>query len=519
MYFFLNNKLVAVNSGVEHAQARRLKLFKKNKQKAKILTYFFALHTHDYLKYLGLESDDIINFFDFFGNSQHIPPKTVVLEDLPIPKTYKPIKKGTARYDIFQEDQLKMAVFPDPLENEKIGSMWFYDKNKRPIRKIYFDSREFLAAALRFDFEGRKTVQECFSPTGKCYAEIYYQRDKENKELLRCIRLIDYKGADYLFDDWNTALTFFYDEVNQTYKDAHSQNVFISDRSNLTNFPMTQMKTQAVKIEQFHSKHYRDWKNPDSSIGGYPSIQNESRLSHTTAIVVPTKAQRKDLMKRLSLDVPVFSIPVGYVLREQLDKEKQIFANREKGSLIAVARPAYQKQLEDMIQAVGNAHTRFSFLHLDIYGTPAGVEGTGELEKLKAMVKEQNWESFIRFHGYIQDLEPVYEKAELCLFTSRWEGFGLGMLEAMAHGVPLLSYDFNYGANEMINDGKNGFLVPQGDISLLTERLIKCYEEPELLEKFSQEAYKKAETFSEERVWNSWQQVMNKLLPTYHSIW
>ena len=68
---------------------------------------------------------------------------------------------------------------------------------------------------------------------------------------------------------------------------------------------------------------------------------------------------------------------------------------------------------------------------------------------------------------FLKDLTDEYQDAYLNLITSNMEGFSLALLECESHGVPSISYDIQYGPGELIQDGKNGYLI---------ERIINtCY--------------------------------------------
>lgn len=74
--------------------------------------------------------------------------------------------------------------------------------------------------------------------------------------------------------------------------------------------------------------------------------------------------------------------------------------------------------------------------------------------------------------GFVTDMERYYEKASVLISPSRWEGFGLSILEAMSHGVPCVAFE-NDGPRSLICDGVDGFIVPNGDVGSLAERTMK----------------------------------------------
>lgn len=74
----------------------------------------------------------------------------------------------------------------------------------------------------------------------------------------------------------------------------------------------------------------------------------------------------------------------------------------------------------------------------------------------------------IELKGFVSDAERYYEQAAVLVSPSRWEGFGLSILEAMSHGVPCVAFD-NDGPRSLISDGVDGIIVTNGDVGMLIE--------------------------------------------------
>lgn len=74
--------------------------------------------------------------------------------------------------------------------------------------------------------------------------------------------------------------------------------------------------------------------------------------------------------------------------------------------------------------------------------------------------------------GFVDNVEEYYKTASVLVSTSRWEGFGLSILEAMSHGVPCVAFD-NDGPRSLIANGESGFIVPKGDYVKLCKETMK----------------------------------------------
>ncbi len=101
-------------------------------------------------------------------------------------------------------------------------------------------------------------------------------------------------------------------------------------------------------------------------------------------------------------------------------------------------------------------------------------------------------------------IEAALDKAGLLLNTSEGEAFGMNVLEALNHGVPVVAYKVKYGLTEQIENGENGYLVSYGAIQTAADSVIEIIRSKANWDKFSRSAYAKAKEYSEEAVWSQW---------------
>lgn len=102
------------------------------------------------------------------------------------------------------------------------------------------------------------------------------------------------------------------------------------------------------------------------------------------------------------------------------------------------------------------------------------IVGDGEdRELLKAQVARAKLGDRVFFPGWVADMEPIFRSADLFLFPSVSEGFALVLAEAMACGLPCVSYDCNVGPSEIIRDREDGILIPVGDERAFTEAMLR----------------------------------------------
>ncbi|MBA1392613.1 poly(glycerol-phosphate) alpha-glucosyltransferase, partial [Lactobacillus sp. XV13L] len=109
MYYFLNNRLDANSSGIEHAEVKRLKLFKKNGVRAKLVMSEFNRFAHSTLPLYGLSDGDYVNMFDFFAGTVNFPARVATLEDLALPSTSQ-VQAGANSYEVCDGGRKTMTI-------------------------------------------------------------------------------------------------------------------------------------------------------------------------------------------------------------------------------------------------------------------------------------------------------------------------------------------------------------------------------------------------------------------------
>ncbi|WP_348981831.1 glycosyltransferase family 4 protein [Brachybacterium epidermidis] len=106
---------------------------------------------------------------------------------------------------------------------------------------------------------------------------------------------------------------------------------------------------------------------------------------------------------------------------------------------------------------------------------------------VRELVESLGLQDRVRMPGFGTE-QDVYGSADIVLMTSLSEGFAYPLLEAMYHSRPTVSYDFDFGPAEAIEDGDSGFLVPIGDVELLAARLQELAQDAGLRERFGRRA-------------------------------
>ena len=223
-----------------------------------------------------------------------------------------------------------------------------------------------------------------------------------------------------------------------------------------------------------------------------------TNLDKVDRVVVLTERQAGEMRQRFE-NVPLKVIP-HYARHASAAMPKQKFS----GQVVYVARYAPEKNHAAAIRAFALAVRRFPDLVFHCYGG-----GDPEKLRLSEISREAGVEDAVRFHDFKENVLEIYEQADLAILTSREEGFSLVVQEALSQGVPVVSFDIRYGPGDMIQDGYNGFLVPEGDEAALAGRVCEVFSNPTLHKTLSENAIRSINNrFSRAKVAPLWSSLL-----------
>ena len=123
-----------------------------------------------------------------------------------------------------------------------------------------------------------------------------------------------------------------------------------------------------------------------------------------------------------------------------------------------------------------------------------------EEENLKRLVAMLGISDSIHFLGFIKNPYSYMRQADLFVLSSAWEGFGHVIVESMACGTPVLSTDCPHGPAEILDNGTYGWLVPNGDVQSLTDKLKQLMDHREEITRMKEPSLKRANDFTARRI-------------------
>lgn len=217
--------------------------------------------------------------------------------------------------------------------------------------------------------------------------------------------------------------------------------------------------------------------------------------NYTTVL---TKRDRDLLTKRKNIIVmhnPLFLKPLDYVP----SKKKVILAVGRLDSW-------YYKGFDLLINSWGNICNKFPEWQLRIVGN--GSERA--INKLKELINEARAKR-INLIPFKKDIECEYRDASIFVLSSRYEGFGLVLIEAMSQRCACIACDYLTRQSEIITDGVDGLLCSVDDLSALENKILQLLEDEQLRLSLQEHSTDNVERFSEYNVALHWESLIMKV--------
>lgn len=228
-------------------------------------------------------------------------------------------------------------------------------------------------------------------------------------------------------------------------------------------------------------------------------------------IVTPSVGVAEDFEKSWGISADLFcniNNPVDISLINQQSREELTLPWNETEKvkwILAVGRLTRQKGYSDLIHSFSDVRKKLNLRLI--------ILGEGELRnKLQNQIHDMGLSDYIFMPGFVNNPWKYMRKADLYVSASLWEGFHLTIAEAMVCGTVPVATNCDYGPSEIITDGKDGRLVPVGDIETMSNRIFELLVNNELRTKMAKNAVERAEAFDVKNIVKDYENLFDELL-------
>lgn len=172
--------------------------------------------------------------------------------------------------------------------------------------------------------------------------------------------------------------------------------------------------------------------------------------------------------------------------------------------IIAAGRFVHQKGFDMLLEAWHMINKDVSDWHLYIFGNE-------NREPYQKIVDKYQMNDNTHLMGATKDIAEEFSKSSIFVLSSRFEGFGLVLAEAMSCGLPCVSFDCPYGPRDIITDREDGILVENGNIEALSKAIEQLMTDEDLRQSMGEKALINVARYDSSNIMNRWEELFSSL--------
>lgn len=243
----------------------------------------------------------------------------------------------------------------------------------------------------------------------------------------------------------------------------------------------------------FHLMEVRGF--PYKQIAQYWRRKQEKAVKKLDAFVVLTQYDAESWKDIKVANIIPNSLPFYTAESSSLDKKQ----------IITVGRLSEQKGFDLLVSAWSYITKKHPDWEIHLYGE-------GELEnELKKSITQNGIEDSFIIHKPVKNIKEKYLESSIYVMSSRFEGFGMVLIEAMACGVPCISFDCPHGPSYIIKDDEDGILVENGNVERLAEAISTLITDTDKRVAMGKAAKQNVLRYSQENIMKQWESLFYKL--------
>lgn len=227
-------------------------------------------------------------------------------------------------------------------------------------------------------------------------------------------------------------------------------------------------------------------------------IENNRQYDYVTVL---TAADKKCLEGHVD-KVAVLPNPLAFQPVSKLPVKENIILS------VGQLHSWHYKGLDILIDAWGRICKKYPEWKLQI----SGLDRNDSKSFLKAIADKYDAGEQVEFIGFNDDMQPIYQRSSIFVLSSRYEGFGMALTEAMSQGCACIACDYKGRQGEIITSEKEGLLCKVEDIEALSEAISRMIEDDNYRESVRINAVERSKYYSLDNIMDKWEQIFKQIL-------
>ncbi len=270
--------------------------------------------------------------------------------------------------------------------------------------------------------------------------------------------------------------------------------IIISTRVLFNNWLGDYGKKKIYKIGWEHNHHHQDEKYIKEVVNSCKKLDRLVLVSNSLRSFYKKEFRKKQL-KCKCVYIP-----------NMIDKIPENVSTLKEHTLVSIGRFSREKGFVDLIEVFNLIHKKKPNWKLCLIGDGA------EKNKIVDLIYQYHLTDFVELHGYLsrEKVDECLEKSSIYLMTSYTESFGIVLIEAMSHGIPCIAFSSAEGANDLITNGENGYLIENRDFNEMANQVLELTSNLNKRKKLGKEARRISHSYTKEQVKDKWINLLKK---------
>ena len=268
---------------------------------------------------------------------------------------------------------------------------------------------------------------------------------------------------------------------------------------------LNDIKDGSAKVGEIHFGRY---KYREASFGCLPGFVNKW-ITNRWMAQLDQKVQQLDRFVVLTHEDATYwkGLSNLTVIPNPITIEQGAVSKCISKQVIAVGRYTYQKGFDLLISAWKIVHKKHPDWILNIYGS-------GDNGSYQELATKLSLMDVVFCHHTVNDIRGEYLKSSIFVLSSRFEGFGLVLAEAMSVGLASVSFTCPCGPRDIIHDGEDGILCENGNIESLAAGICRLIEDEQLRKKMGRKAAQNILRYSLDNIMAQWNDLLQEIRKT-----